>query len=259
MFSDSPTALPAIATLLAIDTATEYCAVALMRGGDVVQHDIVQHVEAVGQSHSTVLLPWIETLLHEQHLRLSDCDAIAFGAGPGGFTGLRIACGVAQGLAWGAEKPVIPVGNLAALAWLAAQESKDATQPQRIACAIDARMQEVYWAVFDVDVRGNAVHEVVAPSLSAAHALTEELRPYAPQVVAGNAFLEGTALTAQCLPQVRADARAIAVLAQQAWLRGEALPAAQARPLYVRDRVAQTIEERKRARTTTTTTAQPSI
>lgn len=234
-----PSAAPP--TLLAIDTATEVCSVALARGAHVVQR-----TQVVGHAHSTILLPWIETLLGEQQVQLSECDAIAFGAGPGAFTGLRIACAVAQGLAWGANKPVLPVGNLAALAWAAA---RGAAQTQRVATVMDARMHEAYWAVFDV--QGDTVHEVVAPSLSAARVLLDELRPHAPQVVAGNALsafdLNWDTLAAQLMPQLRADAAAIAVLAQQAWAQGQRLAPAQARPLYVRDRVAQTIEERQRS------------
>lgn len=235
-------------TLLAIDTATEYCSVALLRA-----QQITERLERVGQSHSSVLLPWIETLLREQGLQLSDCDAIAFGAGPGSFTGLRIACGVAQGLAWGANKPVIAVGNLAAMALAAAQES-ESELPQRIACAVDARMQEAYWAVFEVmpgQMHGQ-VREVVAPTLSSAASLVEELLTHAPQVIAGHALStlplhwpEDFAARARFLPQIRASATSIAQLAVQAWKEGRAQPAAQARPLYVRDRVAQTIAERR--------------
>lgn len=232
-------------TLLAIDTATECCSVALLRA-----QQITERVEDVGQSHSSVLLPWIETVLREQELQLKDCDAIAFGAGPGSFTGLRIACGVAQGLAWGAQKPVIPIGNLAAMALMAVSKSD---VPQRVACAIDARMQEAYWAVFEVEE--GRVREVVPPTLSSAASWVEELLAYAPQVIAGNALSalplrwpEGFAACARFLPQIRASARAIAWLAAQAWQDGKVLPAAQARPLYVRDRVAQTIAERKEAR-----------
>lgn len=254
-------------TLLALDTATEYCSVALLRA-----QQITERIERIGQSHSSVLLPWIETVLREQGLQLNDCDAIAFGAGPGSFTGLRIACGVAQGLAWGANKPVIAIGNLAALALLAANESKarkkseERGRSQRVACVLDARMQEAYWAVFDV--MDNHVREVVPPTLSSAVSLVEEVLVHAPQVIAGNALStlplhwpQDFAARTRFLPHLRASAQPIALLAARAWTQGQTqgqmLHAAQARPLYVRDRVAQTIEERRASRRPSEIQAQP--
>lgn len=229
-------------TLLAIDTATEFCSIALMRAGRVVER-----TEFVGQSHSSVVLPWIEAMLGEQALRLADCDAIAFGAGPGSFTGLRIACGVTQGLAWGAERPVVPIGNLAAMAFVAAGH---AGSPRRVACAIDARMREAYWAVFDV--AGDDVREISPPALSAAADLAENVRAFAPAVVAGNALSAFTeswpAGQEQLLPDLRASAGAIAVLAARAWHEGRTVAPAEARPVYVRDRVALTVQDRLQAR-----------
>ena len=229
-------------TLLAIDTATEFCSIALMHAGRVHER-----TEQVGQSHSAVVLPWIEGMLREHALRVADCDAIAFGAGPGSFTGLRIACGVAQGLAWGAEKRVVPIGNLAAMAFIAAG---DADGPRRVACAIDARMREAYWAVFDV--AGSDVHEVSPPALSPAADLAAEIRAFAPSVVAGNAltvFADSFPVgREELLPDLRASASAVCELAARAWREGRTVAPADARPLYVRDRVALTIDDRMRAR-----------
>ena len=229
-------------TLLAIDTATEFCSIALMRAGRVVER-----TEHVGQSHSSLVLPWIEAMLGGSGLKLADCDAIAFGAGPGSFTGLRIACGVAQGLAWGAVKPVVPIGNLAAMAFVAAA---GADGPRRVACAIDARMQQAYWAVFDVS--GLQVSEVSPPALTDAATLAGNIRAFAPAIVAGNAlrvFADSwPAGHEELMPDLRASAGAIAALAARAWVEGRAVTPAEARPLYVRDRVAQTIEDRMRTR-----------
>ncbi len=231
-----------VPTVLAIDTATEYCSIALLRADRVEQR-----IDRVGQAHSSVLLPWIEAMLRAQALRLDECDVIAFGAGPGSFTGLRIACGVAQGLAWGVGKPVVAVGNLAAMAWQAVAHNG---APQRVACAIDARMGEAYWAVFEVD--RVQVREIVAPTLSASASLVEDVLAYQPAVVAGNALTTfdlcwpGESL--QLLPQVKAQAHAIATLAAHAWAQGAVLAPADARPQYVRDRVAQTIAERMQVR-----------
>jgi len=226
--------------LLAFDTATEICSVALARAGGVIERS-----EHVGQRHSQFVLPMAQQLLAESGATLADLDALAFGAGPGSFTGLRIACGVAQGLAYGIDRPVVPVGNLAALALNAAAL---APQARRIAVAIDARMQEVYWAVYER--RDGEVIELAAPSLAAAAELPDLIAGFEPQALAGDALavfwpaLESVAV-AQRLPQARAGAGAIARLACVGLARGRALPAAQAMPLYVRDRVALTIDQRR--------------
>jgi tRNA threonylcarbamoyladenosine biosynthesis protein TsaB len=190
-----------------------------------------------------------QSLLAEVGVGLSELDAVAFGAGPGSFTGLRIACGVAQGVAYGIDRPVVQVGNLAALAFNAAELAPDV---RRIATAIDARMNEIYWAVYDL-CDGDVV-EVIAPSLSAAADLPAMLAPVAPDALAGEAvkvFAQALEpiVVAHRLPQAHASARSIAHLARKAFARGEAVAPALAAPVYVRDRVAQTIEERKAART----------
>lgn len=227
--------------VLAIDTATEICSVALADGDDVVERS-----EAVGQAHSERILPMVDALLRERGRRLADCDAIAFGAGPGAFTGLRIACGVAQGLAFGARKPVVPVGNLAALALVAAEAVPNA---RRILAAIDARMHEVYWAVYEHE--DGALQERAAPSLAAADDLPALCRGQAPDLVAGNALAAFPSLAARLdvalAAQACASAAAIARLAIRALDSGGAVAPAQAAPLYVRDRVALTVEERRAA------------
>jgi len=226
-------------TLLAIDTATEVCSVALARGDHVSER-----AEAVGQKHSERILPMVQALLGEAQLQLGDCDAIAFGAGPGAFTGLRIACGVAQGLAFGAGRPVVAVGNLEALALAASERAPEA---RHILAAIDARMQEAYWALYAID--GDRLVEQCPPALASAAELAEACRRHAPQLVAGNAlkcFAEvATGLACECAPDARAGAASIARLAMRKLADGGALPAELAAPLYVRDRVALTIDERR--------------
>lgn len=234
--------------LLALDTATDVCAVALLRG-----HELVERAETVTNLHSERLIPMAQQLLAEAGVTLAQLDAVAFGAGPGSFTGLRIACGVAQGLAYGIDRPVVPVGNLAALAL---NVRAAAPQARRIVAAIDARMQEVYWAVFDSDaVDEAALVEVVSPSLSSAADLPAALATLGGSVdtLAGEAWTQFASLldavpAARRLPQVRASASAIARLAARALARGEALAPQLAAPVYVRDRVAQTIDERRAAR-----------
>jgi tRNA threonylcarbamoyladenosine biosynthesis protein TsaB len=126
--------------LLALDTATEACSAALYRDGAVDER-----YEVIGRGHATRLLPMADELLVAAGLSVRDLDAIAFGRGPGGFTGLRIAAGVAQGLAAGIGKPVLPVSDLAALAAAGARSSG----ASRILACMDARMGQVYWAACD--------------------------------------------------------------------------------------------------------------
>ncbi len=228
-------------TLLAIDTATEICSVAIAVDGRVTEL-----AETVGQRHSERILPMADEMLQSAGLRLGDCDAIAFGAGPGAFTGLRIACGIAQGLAFAVDKPIVAIGNLAALA-LAARAA--APGARRILAAIDARMQEAYWAMFSVD--GGRPVAITAPALATAIELASIGRRWTPDLLAGNAWQAfpdaGAGLDIVRAPDARAGAREIATLAVAALAAGDAVPAARAAPIYVRDRVALTIEERQAA------------
>jgi tRNA threonylcarbamoyladenosine biosynthesis protein TsaB len=126
--------------VLALDAATEACSAALLAAGAVSER-----YEVIGRGHAGRLLPMVDELLQEAGLALADLDGIAFGRGPGGFTGLRIAAGIAQGLASGGRRPVVPVSNLAAVAAAAARSSG---HPQVLVC-MDARIGQVYWAAFD--------------------------------------------------------------------------------------------------------------
>jgi tRNA threonylcarbamoyladenosine biosynthesis protein TsaB len=235
----SPALTVTDAPLLAIDTAAEYCSVAVAFADRCVAHE-----ERVGQGHSERLVPMVDEVLAEAGLRLGDCAAIAFGAGPGSFTGLRIACAVAQGLGWGAERPLLPVGNLEALAWRVKRHAPDA---QRIGIANDARMHEAYWAVFDARTPVPGV--LAGPALIAAGELAALFRTRAVDTAAGSALTAFDGFTkalapVRCLPELRAGAEAIAACARHALAAGKAVPAEQASPLYVRDRVALTVDER---------------
>jgi tRNA threonylcarbamoyladenosine biosynthesis protein TsaB len=228
-----------VPVILAIDTATELCSVAVLHG-----ERIVERTEAVGQKHSERALPLVDAVLTEAALRLADVDVFAFGAGPGSFTGLRIACGIVQGLAYACRRPVVGVGNLRALAAAAFAERPQAASAL---VAIDARMREAYCGVYRNDLE---VSELRAPALEAPATLAAIARESGAALVAGDALVAfpeawGAAAPAARLPAVRAGAAAMARLARLDAERGRAVRAADAMPLYVRDRVALTIDERR--------------
>jgi tRNA threonylcarbamoyladenosine biosynthesis protein TsaB len=217
-------------TLLALDTATEACSVALLHDGKVLTH-----YEVIPRLHAQKLLPMIKDLLAEAGIGLSALDGIAFGRGPGAFTGVRIAIGVVQGLAFGLDRPVLPVSNLAVLAQRALRE-QGATQ---VAAAIDARMDEVYWGCYrEVAGEMKLVGEeaVMPPELAAL-----------PSAATGDWFGAGTGWgyagriavsvvgqDATLLPH----AQDLLTLGTFAWDRGEAIIADDAQPVYLRDKVA---------------------
>jgi len=220
--------------LLAFETATRRLSVALWQDGETIER-----AEEVLNGGSERLLPWVHELLAEAGLTLAQLDGIAFGAGPGGFTGLRLACGVAQGLAYGLDLPVMPVSSLEALA-LASGE-------RNVWVCLDARMNEVYSAVYLIEA--DAVQQVTAPvclppavvpapTLAGVWGVGDGFAVYGDLLIAGKRDLAG----------VRADvfptAAAVLRLAAPAFARGEAVPAAQAQPIYVRDKVALTTAER---------------
>lgn len=220
--------------LLALETATRHISVALWRDGAVLS----RCAETVSGG-SLLVLPWVDDLLVEANIQLSAIQALAVGRGPGSFTGLRLACGVAQGLAFGLELPIIGVGSLAALA-LVAHRVSGAT---RIFACLDARMNEVYSACYAV--QEGRVSELVAPGVAA----PEETRP-----PSGDWLGCGDAWTVypQRLPRpprlienLWPSAAAVAALAANRMAQGEYSAMEDAQPLYVRDKVALTTEERR--------------
>lgn len=224
--------------ILSFDTSTEYLSLALWLDGAVTARD-----QLAGQTHSSLILPFLREMLDAAGLELGDFDGIAFGAGPGSFTGLRIGCGVAQGLAFGAGLPVLGVSTLLALA-------AASTQDKVIAC-LDARMGEVYHAAY-VRQRGGwaTVH---APGLYA---------PQAVPAVEGDGWYgvgSGWAAYREVLAGRYAGklagtdgadyphARDIAALAAPLFEKGLGKPAHEAAPVYIRNKVAFTMSERAKA------------
>jgi tRNA threonylcarbamoyladenosine biosynthesis protein TsaB len=174
---------------------------------------------------------------------LADCDAIAFGAGPGSFTGVRTACGVAQGLAFGAGLPVLPLVTLEAMA----EACRARTGATEVLAVLDARMNEVYWAQYRYD--GAAWHVVCAPALAAPDAVAPP--DIAGLTACGNGFaayaeaFAGRAFAAGAHADILPHAREMASLGAAAFARGAALPADAAQPLYLRNKVAYTSAERQ--------------
>ena len=224
--------------ILAIETSAELASCALLVGEKVIERS----TPGV-RSHSQSVLPMVQELLNEAGIALADCDAIAFGAGPGSFTGVRTACGVAQGLAYGARLPVLPLVTLEAMA----EACRAATGADEVLAVLDARMGEVYWAQYRFD--GGKWGEVAAPALSA----PQDVAPLAAEGLraCGNGFAEyadafaGRPFAQDALADIMPHARELALLARSALAAGQGVPAAQAQPLYLRNKVAYTSAERQ--------------
>lgn len=240
--------------LLAFDTSTEALAVAV-QGPQGHRQTLVGEG---GAQASSRLLPTVQQLLHGAGMVLAQVDAIAFGCGPGAFTGLRTACAVAQGLAFGADKPVLPIDSLLIVA---EDERVRLGEPAtlQVAVAMDARMGELYAAHY-LWAQGHW-QTVQPPGLWAPQAWWEQAREAAAGTGLAQAWAgSGLALVAQTLAaedqatagrlaQAPADcadrAAALLRLADLAWRAGSALPAEQALPVYLRDKVALTTAERQ--------------
>jgi tRNA threonylcarbamoyladenosine biosynthesis protein TsaB len=224
-------------TLLAFDTATERMSIAVAVGEQQWSHEADG-----GTLASANLIPAIRGLLARAGIRLAQVDAIAFGRGPGAFTGLRTACAVAQGLAFGAGKPVLPVDTL----WAVAEDARAGRAPLRVWSAMDARMGEIYAAEYAFAAgRWRTLRPAM---LVSPQALNESWAGAPPEVVAGNALsVFGDRLQlgdAEAVPHAMPSAVAMLPLARQLALEGGAVDAQIALPIYLRDKVARTSAER---------------
>ena len=223
--------------LLAFDTSTEQMSIAVQRRGVAAPW---QHTAAGGAHSSTHLIPDIQRLMTQAGLRFDQLDAIVFGAGPGSFTGLRTACSVAQGLAFGAAVPVLPVNTLLAVAEEARVQTGDADH-WVVTALLDARMDELYAASYRYE--SGLWRQIKGCSLIKPEALVWD----GSRVLAGNVFAayaarlpDGPGLRVSALPTATAMLR----LAPALLAAGAAVSAAQALPTYIRDKVAQTTLER---------------
>jgi tRNA threonylcarbamoyladenosine biosynthesis protein TsaB len=223
-----------MAAILALDTSTEACSCALSIDGLLRE----KHVVAPRQ-HAAILLSNIDALLKEQGLTFAQLDAIAWGRGPGSFTGLRIAAGVTQGIAFGVNLPVIPVSTLASLAL----DAYIATGQTRVFACLDARIDEVYWGLFAIE-DGLPVG-VGQEHLCKPEAIPPDVLTGAPGwVAAGNGLCYAgrypTAVTKQLkyhLPELLPRAGHIATIAAAAFARNEWYAAEDTTPVYLRDKV----------------------
>jgi len=241
--------------ILAIDTATESCSAALL-----VEGQLLQRAQRLERGHARVILPMVDELLGEAGVRLVTLSAIAFGRGPGAFTGVRLAASVAQGLAFGAGLPVVPVSDLQALAQRALNDDRAVA---RVLVCADARMREVYWACFErssQSLAGRSREERVSPPA--------DVRLPSAWVPGGRPDSQGTAASPQpgqrvgtlagvgsgfaVYPELRSElgldvvlegllprAAEIAQLAVPEVAAGRFLPPEQALPVYLRDDVAR--------------------
>ncbi|VAW54292.1 tRNA threonylcarbamoyladenosine biosynthesis protein TsaB [hydrothermal vent metagenome] len=225
--------------ILAIDTATEACSAALYIDGEVSSR-----YQLAPREHSRLILKMIDGLLAEANVTVSNLDAIAFGRGPGSFMGLRIAAGVVQGIAFAYDIPVIPVSSLKAIA-LRAYEESDITQ---ILVAIDARMDEVYWAIYKrkhLNWLLDGKEQVISPDkIDLSELLLQDEKnwvgagtgwgSYADRLLPASRFQLHSVLP-ECLP----SAQGIVELAVEEFKAGNTITAAEAIPVYLRNDVAK--------------------
>lgn len=233
---------PETMNILALDTTQEYCSAALVIGKQIIYRE-----QLAPRTHTNLILPQVEAVLGEADIALRQLDAIAFGRGPGSFTGLRIAAGVAQGLALGADLPVIPVSSLAAMAQGVYREHHDA---MNICAAFDARIGEIYWGCYQLT--GDIMQPVTEEAVDAPENL------YLP---GSNQWLAiGSGWAAYPVLQQLHDHRLAGLIVDSAPLardiipiaasmleNGKAVDAAQAIPVYLRQKVARTVAERNAA------------
>lgn len=234
--------------VLAIDACSRVCSVALWQARAGSPGHLVARAEDAPRQHIKRLLPMMDAVLEEAGVSLDEVDALAYGNGPGSFTGLRIAAGFAQGLAFGANKPLLGVSTLQALALQAVGQE----HPQGQVCAaLDARMGEIYTASFDIDIHGLDTDYGALPQVTP----LDTERVIAPEALAlpegrfsaiGAGFGLVESMSAELVAQMDSitdsaepNAREIALLAATQWLQGEARPAAEVQPVYLRDNVAK--------------------
>ncbi len=237
-------------TLLALDSSTDACSVALSIYGKVT------HLfEMAAQSHTQRLLPMVDELLRAADCQLSDLDAIAFGRGPGSFTGLRICMGIVQGLAFGANIPVIPISTLQAMAQGYLHENPECRLP--IFAALDARMEEIYGGLFVIQpspaplvpsLVPSADEFVMKPSLVCQQAFVAELNQEFVAIGPGWHYADlQPILPSELVLDVYPNAKFMVELAAAEFAKGNLMSVLNAQPVYLRDSISW--QKRQRIRT----------
>jgi tRNA threonylcarbamoyladenosine biosynthesis protein TsaB len=222
-------------TILAIDTATEACSAAVL-----TDTDLISRFDLAPRRHAELILPMIEEVMTESGVDITQLDAIAFGRGPGSFTGVRLAVSVAQGIAFAADLPVIPVSTLAAIAMDVILTKQ---QADYVGVALDARMGEIYWGFYQADQRSGVkamtdecvcqAVQMPVPGIDTkrnCYGAGSGWQKYADILVARLPVLS---YQTDCYPSAGVIARLAAIALRQ----GETVPAEQALPVYLRDRV----------------------
>lgn len=235
--------------ILAIDTSSAWCSVALSIDDE---RPAFLH-QKVSAGASQLLLPWIEQLLNAAKINMTSLDAIAIGVGPGAFTGVRLGLASVQGLAFATNLPVLPVISLDAIAAELVQiPSFVSARPKKFLVAIDARMNEVYWARYETTPSGLPVRLSEVALTSPENIVLDDI-----EFVAGSAINEygdrlfarsnNVFLKAQLAPEISISALGVLACAKVSWRAGLAQNIHQLEPVYVRNKVAFTAEERKQA------------
>lgn len=220
--------------ILALDSSTDACSVAFYRHGG-----LHSQFELAAKSHTQRLLPMVDELLQHAGVALTELDAIAFGRGPGSFTGLRICAGIVQGLAFGAQLPVIPVSTLEAMALGYARKNPDLEHSLLV--ALDARMNEVYWAAFQPEAGGLIAlgeEHVMAPEVLTGQSLVQSLGGDFIGIGPGWHYPPMQALMPKTIVKdVHPHAEDIALIAAKLLEQAVKVSALDAQPVYLRDSV----------------------
>ncbi len=241
--------------IIAVETATEACSAALLIENEGTQ-SIHKRFQLAPREHTKLILPMLEEVLADANLKLTDVDAIAFGRGPGAFTGLRIATGIAQGLALSVDKPILPVSSLQSMALAAYKETSSENKKtsseninQRIIVAIDARMGEIYWAEYQIIE--DSVEQIGEEQLSKPEEMFKKIEPLVEDnsiIVIGSGWdkymqafqaRNEDVNKLQHLSEKFPDAAEVAELGLVAFEKGETQSIEDAQPVYLRNNVAE--------------------
>ncbi|WP_025247681.1 tRNA (adenosine(37)-N6)-threonylcarbamoyltransferase complex dimerization subunit type 1 TsaB [Mannheimia varigena] len=218
-------------TILALDTATEACSVALLHNGKISTLD-----EISPRSHTQRILPMVDELLTQANIQIKDVNYLVFGRGPGSFTGVRVGVSVAQGLAMGANLPVVAVSNLKAMA----EEAYQKLGAEKVIALIDARMNEVYFAQFERN--GEQWNEVVVEQVCSPEKAISQFQISENMIVVGTGWAAYSQFSEQNLPLVVSEitlpsAEYMLSIAQEEITKGNVQSALEIEPVYLRNEV----------------------